>query len=206
MYCVEISARVIRWPGACACCCRRADTSIEISNTRVTGKKVIHTQTKSWEVPYCRKCLAHIKASRELRRFSTFVPHLSVVFGLVGAAVASVLLFALIQRSAPLAICLAVLAGATTAGVVAATYRWCWDKYDREVRAKQLRRRELEDRLESLLCRDCAEEEHLAAEYGGWYGSIHTFYFSSGEFADLVEEANPRKCLRSGRIHHGRHD
>jgi hypothetical protein len=206
MYCVEISARIIRWPGACACCCRRADTSIEISSTRVTGKKVIHTQTKSWEVPYCRKCLAHIRASRKLRRFSMFVPHLSVVFGLIGAAVAFVLLFSLIQRSALLAVSLSVLATATTAGVVAATYRWCQEKYDREVRDKQLRRRELEDRLKSLLYPDCAEEGQLAAEYGGWYGSIHTFYFSSGEFAAFVEEANPGKCLRRGRIHHGRHD
>src|SRR5262245_53628469 len=83
-------------------------------------------------MPSCRKCLAHIKASRELRRFSMFVPHLSVVFRLVGAAVAFVLLFTLIQRSSPLAVGLSVLAGATPAVGVAATYRWCRDKYDQK--------------------------------------------------------------------------
>jgi hypothetical protein len=141
----------------------------------------------------------------ELHRFSMFVPHLSVVFGLVGTAVALLLLFSLIQLSVPLAVCLFLLAAAATTGLIAATFRWCKEKYEREVRAKRLRRRELEDRLASLLIPDCAEEGEWAAEYGGWYGSVHTFYFSSGEFACLVEEANPGKCLRGGRIHHGRH-
>jgi hypothetical protein len=203
MYCVEISARIIRWPGACACCCRRADTTLEISSTRVTGKKVIHTHTKSWVVPYCRKCLAHIQTSRELKRFSMFVLHLSVVFGLVGVAVALLLLFVFIQISTPLAICLSLLAAATTIAVIATTFRWCREKYEREVQAKRRGRRELEDRLAALLSPSCAAEGR-AADYDGWYGSIHTFYFSNAEFAALVEEANRGKCLRSGRIHHGR--
>jgi hypothetical protein len=135
-----------------------------------------------------------------------FVPHLSVVFGLIAAAVALVLLLALMQVSALLAICLSLLAAAATTAVIVATYRWCQEKYERAVRAKQRRRRELEDRLTSLLSPDCAEKGRLAAEYGGWYGSVHTFYFSSEGFARFLEGANRGKCLRGGRIHHGRHD
>jgi hypothetical protein len=204
MYCVEISARIIRWPSVCACCCRRADTTLEISSTRVTGKRVIHSHTKSWEVPYCRRCLAHIDVLLELRRFSLFVLHLSVLFGLIGGAVGLLLLFAFIRSSVPLAIALSFLAAAATTATVVATFRWCNERYKREVQAKQARRRELEDRLASLLCGDCSEKDQ-AAEYGGWYGSIHTFYFSSSKFAALVEQVNAGKCLRSGRIHHGRH-
>ena len=121
MYCVEISARIIHWPRACAC--RRPNTTLEISSTRVTGKRVIHTHTKSWEAPYCRKCLAHINAFMELRRFSMFVLHLSLVFGLVGAALVLLLFFTLIQLSAPLAVCLSLLAAAATTGIVLATFR-----------------------------------------------------------------------------------
>jgi hypothetical protein len=52
------------------------------------------------------------------------------------------------------------------------------------------------------LCSTCCEENARAVEYGGWHGSVHTFYFSHSSFAGAFERANPGKCLRGGQIHH----
>ena len=69
---VQISAHKIQWPGFCACCCGQADGSLEISYTRVKylryGRtQVKRTDPKSWSVPYCRRCLAHLRADRVWR-------------------------------------------------------------------------------------------------------------------------------------------
>jgi hypothetical protein len=205
MYRVEISARIIRWPPVCACCCRPADSSIEISSTRVTGKRIIRSQTKSWEIPYCRRCLAHIKASRTLHGFSMFVMHMSVVIGLIGAFATFLVFLPLLLVSKGLAIGLGLVVAAGSVALIAATYKGCREKYQRQKNEKRRKRRELVDRLESLMCDHCAEEVKIAARYGGWYGTIHTFYFSSDEFAARVEEANRGKCLRRGSTHRGRH-
>jgi hypothetical protein len=202
MYSVEISARIIHWPGVCACCCHPANTSIEVSSTRTTGKRVIHTQTKSWEVPYCERCLDHIEAAKALRAFSTFVIHLSVVFGLVGGVLAFFVFLALCQRSVPMAVILGLVITGLTAAIVIPTFWWCHAKYQRDVKAKKAQRKRLEDQLNALLSQSCCEEDELAAEYGGWHGSVHTFYFASKQFAGAFERANPGKCLRGGQIHH----
>lgn len=105
MYCVEISARIIRWPDICACCSRPADTAIEISSTRTTGKRVIRTQTKSWQVPYCKRCLSHIRAAKDLRAFWRIVINLSLVIGLAGAVLTLLILGVIVWQSAILATC-----------------------------------------------------------------------------------------------------
>jgi hypothetical protein len=58
---VQVSARILEWPQQCACCCGPPDMTWEASSTRHTGKRVIREQTKSWEVPYCSRCVGHIK-------------------------------------------------------------------------------------------------------------------------------------------------
>jgi hypothetical protein len=193
MYCVQISARIIRWPSVCACCTQRADANVEISSTRITGKKVIHTQTKAWAIPYCRRCLVHIQAAKDLKSFSMVVGHLSVALGFLGVLLAVILWVA--------GAILAILALAITAGLVLATFRRCHEKYQRDCRAKQAQRADLERRLQSLLSHSCCEREKLAASYEGWHGSVHTFLFSSSQFAGAFEQANPGKCLRGGQIH-----
>lgn len=202
MHCVQISARIVRWPGVCACCCQPADTSIEVSCTRVTGKKVIHTQTKSWDVPYCRRCFAHIKAAKALRAFSMLVIHLSIVFGLVGAALALLAAVAVYQRSVSSAVVLGLLLAAVTTAIILLTFSWCQAKYQRNVQAKKVQRARLEQKLNALLSQSCCDECRLAAQYDGWHGSVHTFYFASGQFASAFERSNPGKCLRDGQIHH----
>src|SRR5690349_11405044 len=155
MSCVRISAHIIHWPALCACCCRPADTSVEVSSTRVTGKRVIRTQTKGWKVPYCTRCLDHIDAARALRGFSGATFHLSIVFGLVGAALSVFIFLAFICVSVSAALIVGLLSSAATVAVVVLTFRSCQAKYRRELRAKEDRRARLEDRLERLLAPSC---------------------------------------------------
>jgi hypothetical protein len=119
----------------------------------------------------------------------------------IGAIATALVFFPLLLVSKGLAIGLGLLVGAGFIALFVATYKGCSAKYQREKKEKRRQRRELEDRLDSLMCKHCAEEVRIAAKYGGWYGTIHTFYFSNDEFATRVEAANPGKCLRRGSTH-----
>lgn len=90
---------------------------------------------------------------------------------------------------------------AGTVALLVVTWRPCQEKYRRDLKAREAERARLERRLESLLCETCSEEGRFASEYDGWYGSVHTFYFSSADFAAALERANPGKCLRGGQVH-----
>src|SRR4051794_4471700 len=144
MYCVQVSARIIHWPGACACCCQPADTSIAASSTRTTGKKVVHTHTKSWDVPYCRRCLAHIRAAKELRSYSRIVIHRSVVIGLCGAVFAGLVFWLVAQKLLSLALILGLLAGVGAGVLLVATFAQCQEKYRRDVQSREAERSRLE--------------------------------------------------------------
>src|SRR5262249_6419670 len=109
MYCVQISARIIHWPISCPCCGRPADTAVKISSTRTTGVEVIRTQTKSWDVPYCNRCLSHVHAAKELEMFSWVVIHLSLVISLVGTALSLLVLGLIFRKSVTLAALLSLL-------------------------------------------------------------------------------------------------
>ena len=58
---VDVSARTIRFPSNCCCCGGYADTEVEVSDTRYTGKRVIRSTTKGWHIPYCRRCTEHVR-------------------------------------------------------------------------------------------------------------------------------------------------
>jgi len=58
-YRVQISANMLSWPRACACCGRAADAHIRATSSRTTGKRVRRTTTSWWEVPYCSACVKH---------------------------------------------------------------------------------------------------------------------------------------------------
>jgi hypothetical protein len=202
MYCLQISARVIRWPGICACCAQPADAAIEVSSTRTTGKRVIHTQTKSWDVPYCNRCLSHIRAAKDLRAFSRIVINLSLVTGIAGTVLTLLILGLIPRESVILVAFLGLLMAAGMIGLLVLTWRSCQEKYRRDLKASEAERARLQRRLESLLCSTCSEKSRVAARYDGWYGSVHTFYLSSANFAAALERANPGKCLRGGQVHH----
>ena len=58
---IDVSARTIRFPSNCCCCGGYADTEVEVSNTRYTGKRVVRSTTKGWHIPYCRRCTEHVR-------------------------------------------------------------------------------------------------------------------------------------------------
>lgn len=59
---VQLSARQITFPRMCACCGGAPNTTYAATATRVTGKRVVRTQSASWSFPYCNHCLAHVRA------------------------------------------------------------------------------------------------------------------------------------------------
>lgn len=65
---VKVSAVVLHWPTCCVCCCGTADTTLPVSAERESGVKVIRTQSKTWAIPYCTRCLAHMKGPAEVQR------------------------------------------------------------------------------------------------------------------------------------------
>jgi hypothetical protein len=58
-YRFQISANLLSWPPSCACFGVDADTKLRASAFRTTGKRVKHTTTSWWEVPYCSRCMHH---------------------------------------------------------------------------------------------------------------------------------------------------
>lgn len=58
-YQFQISAKILSWPRACACCDQTADTHIRAAASRTTGKRVQRTTTSWWEIPYCSTCVEH---------------------------------------------------------------------------------------------------------------------------------------------------
>jgi len=192
---VEISARLIRWPNCCACCCGPADTSVEISFTRSTGVKVIREQTKSWRVPYCTRCLGHIDAADRLSRFGWVVVHrpaLAVLLTLLLAGTAVILL-----QGKPAFF--AIVFGAVWAVMLGFglwfLFSWCMRTHRDAVLRRERARQAIEDDLTRYLCDSCAREALVAAEYDGWSGTVHTFYFANAEFAILFTQANAGKVL-----------
>lgn len=57
---VQLSGDQFAWPNRCACCGGMADARLNAAATRVSGTRVVHTQTNQWSVPYCQRCLAHL--------------------------------------------------------------------------------------------------------------------------------------------------
>jgi hypothetical protein len=73
-YRVQVSAKILNWPRSCACCLENATAHLRAAASRTTGKKVQHTTTSWWEVPYCDVCLAHkAKFDKAQWAFAPFV-------------------------------------------------------------------------------------------------------------------------------------
>lgn len=200
---VQISAHKIAWPDSCACCCGRPDTTLTVSSTRVEGKKVVRSWTKSWEVPYCMGCFKHRVLSRELARFSTFVLHYSWILAAICLWTGYLLVFQVVSPSTrPV---LASVLGLGWAAISVAGLHLTdghFSRLHRDAKEKRLRARaDLEKRFRSLYTSNCSECEDLAASYGGWQHTVHTFFFSNPKFAHQFRCLNAGKCLSDGAIH-----
>jgi hypothetical protein len=72
---VELSGHKFDFPRYCACCDAGAQTMLPVSASRTTGKRVKHTTSKAWDVPYCIACIEHVRAAKwaTIGAISTFV-------------------------------------------------------------------------------------------------------------------------------------
>jgi len=72
---VELSGHKFDFPRHCACCDAGAQTTLSVSASRSTGKRVKHTTSKAWDFPYCATCVEHVQAAKwaTIGAISTFV-------------------------------------------------------------------------------------------------------------------------------------
>lgn len=168
---VSVSARLIKWPERCACCMRPADTVVEVQASREKGPRV---EFRTWEVPYCEECVQHAEMHAEMKRRE------DEVWAIAMAPVAGGLAFAVgylaeigLMMIAGFAVALFTLLGLLLKGQSASA-------------AKRKHNRLYTDR--------CACPA-VAVVYEGWSGSVHTFIFHSGKYADAFEDANAKKLV-----------
>lgn len=78
---VDVSGHSFVFPNECACCGGGADCDLTVSASRSWGSKVVHTESKSWDVPYCTGCLKHIRAFEVAGSFARWFTVISVLLG-----------------------------------------------------------------------------------------------------------------------------
>lgn len=202
---VQISARLIRWPTVCACCTGRADDVYRTTHTRVTGTRVVRTNSRWWDVPYCSACLDHVDAHSRARSVTAAGSTAALVGGIVlglavtsfGACCCGPGVFAPpraagdnqgpVQAGAVIITLGSLLLGA---GVAVGGYLW-----SRKLEADARQRRRQAVRYAESLASRCCRTLDAAVEYNGWHGSVHTFWFANPQYADAFVRANPGKVL-----------
>src|SRR6266404_3441087 len=56
---VDVSGYQFIFPPQCVCCGELANTTWAVSASRSRGTRVVHTSTRSWDFPYCSRCVHH---------------------------------------------------------------------------------------------------------------------------------------------------
>ena len=79
---VDLSGHTFVFPQRCACCNGAADRELTISASKSSGKRVIHTATNAWDVPYCSGCLSHVSAAESARTLAKLFTFISIISGL----------------------------------------------------------------------------------------------------------------------------
>lgn len=69
-YQLQVSAKILSWPRQCACCGGQPNGELRAAASRTTGKRVQHTTTSWWHVPYCSSCLHHKAQYDEASKWS----------------------------------------------------------------------------------------------------------------------------------------
>lgn len=160
-FAVRVSARTLAWPSQCACCSGPSNGSLRAQYTRTTGKRVVRTDTRSWEVPYCSQCLRHVQLVQSGKNTRGTGIWLTVLGGLMLPCLYA-LVFPLIMLIIGIAM---IVSGNNTlraAGAAATPTCGCLDP---------------------------------AVLYHGWDGSIQTFTFKNGVYAQAFQAANARKMV-----------
>lgn len=79
---VEVSAVTLQMPEECACCGAPPDADLTISAEKSWGKRVIHSEAKTWDIPYCCRCLEHSRRRWDAGSFARTATVTSLVVAL----------------------------------------------------------------------------------------------------------------------------
>jgi hypothetical protein len=204
---IQVSARVLQWPNQCACCGGPSNTHLAVTYTRAEGVKVIRTDTKTWETPYCQSCLDHMQAAEaacEAARTASAIDTTAwdlIVVGIVVvlalALVAGAIPAFLLKDSAPtVGTVLGILLGLGTA--VAVGWLWhLWRQRQIQSRLADIQKAQTESETafsgyRALLRPGCCPFGPAVA-YDGWHGTLHSFRFYNHQYADSFAECNASK-------------
>jgi hypothetical protein len=178
---VEVSGRQFVFPFKCVCCLAEPDHEFELSSTRITGSRVIRTQTRSWNVPVCDRCSAHDKAFREAGRWGALLWTGGILGLLIGLALLIQMVAFLVGQDATAPHPIAAIAW-TGAGIAAIQYQRTRTRDGRAL-ARELRSPQ------------CTADTFLQSRYLGWSGSVHSFEFASSQYALAFMRDNRSKLV-----------
>src|SRR5664280_10624 len=61
---IYLSGRKFTFPLQCACCGGTPETTLTVFCGKSTGKRVVHTTVNTWDFPYCKQCIEHIRVAK----------------------------------------------------------------------------------------------------------------------------------------------
>lgn len=161
---VHVSARKITFPRLCPCCSQESDTEVEITASRTTGKRVVKTVTKSWEFPYCKKCMEHT-AVWNSRIYG-------YLFILISLAVSMFTCLADVESETLSAtFWLSMIIGASIGGVI----HWKVGNKAKE------------------MCSSSCAAPGVGVEFLGWDGAVQSFSFTNQKYALAFMSSNRTK-------------
>jgi hypothetical protein len=198
---VRVAAPAIDWPPCCACCGGTSAATLQLTSTRVTGVKVLRSETHGWPVPYCLPCLDHLETSRRvaapagaegpaLSRPGPRAIHLPIAGALAGLCVGCLgggLMMAAADRGPQADDAGFAVTSALAAVAVAAFLGWLWKRHPHQgVRG--------EEETPPALSEKCPAAGP-AVRCEGWEGPVHTFLFANHDYAVAFMRANQAKLL-----------
>jgi hypothetical protein len=135
------------------------------------GAPAAPANAAEWRVPYCRECLAHLHHAQSVGPPPWWVnAAVTVVLGAIAYLswrYANWMVFGMLTVT----LALAALA----------------------VQSLWYRQQEVAEDEAAKMCRPECAGAGPAARYLGYNGSVHTFEFANGEYAEAFVEANPKK-------------
>ncbi len=167
---VDVSGHQFVFPTTCACCKGKADTHLRVSASKSTGKRVTHTSTNVWEIPYCDRCVQHVSAAGDAEAQAW-------LFGVV-SVVAGGMLWQLVTNlyGIPAGIVVCIPVGFVGWFGTVMPYR----KRMAEARA---------------MCGPGCVCVERAVRYLGWHGPLHMFWIESLDYALAFMVANQKKLV-----------
>jgi ribosomal protein L28 len=80
---VDVSGHLFSFPRACACCGAVPDSTLTVSASRSRGSRVVRTEGRSWDFPYCTRCIKHVQRAGTMRMLVRQFIALSVLLGVI---------------------------------------------------------------------------------------------------------------------------